>query len=83
MTDWAGLESTDSAMSLMLTLKLTIAMCLGLIPAKIAQKKGRNFLHWWIYGSLLFIIAIIHSLMLQPDTKAKIRAALDPPNTEW
>ena len=27
-----------------------VNIVLGTIPAKIAYKKGRNFIKWWIYG---------------------------------
>jgi len=43
------------------------AILLGLIPAMIAKSKGREFALWWIYGALLFIIALPHSLLLKPD----------------
>ncbi len=43
---------------------LIFAVLLGLIPAAIAQNKGRSFVGWWIYGALLFIIAIIHVLLV-------------------
>jgi hypothetical protein len=43
---------------------LVVAALLGLIPAAIAQPKGRSFGLWWLYGFLLFIVALIHSLML-------------------
>jgi len=39
---------------------------LGLIPAMIANKKGRNFMCWWLYGAALFIIALPHSLLIEP-----------------
>lgn len=42
---------------------LIIAAVLGLIPAFIAQSKGRSFGAWWLYGFLLFIVAIIHVLV--------------------
>src|SRR5258706_2044277 len=42
------------------------ASILGLIPAYIAHRKGRSFGLWWIYGAMLFIIALFHSLMLKP-----------------
>ncbi|MCE7547267.1 zinc ribbon domain-containing protein [Klebsiella michiganensis] len=45
---------------------LVIAALLGLIPAFIAQSKGRSFGAWWLYGFLLFIIAIIHVLLVKP-----------------
>lgn len=38
---------------------------LALIPAFIAKRKGRNFWVWMLYGFLLFLIALIHSLLLK------------------
>lgn len=40
------------------------AIILGLLPAYIARSKGRNFVTWWIYGALLFIVALPHSVFL-------------------
>jgi hypothetical protein len=40
------------------------AMIIGLIPAFIAKSKGRQFFLWWIYGTLIFIVALIHSLII-------------------
>ena len=48
---------------------LLIAAGLGLIPAFIAEKKGYSFGLWWLYGWLLFIIALIH-VSLIPDKNA-------------
>ena len=42
------------------------AVLLGLVPAFIAQSKGRSFAGWWLYGFLLFIIAIVHVLVIPP-----------------
>lgn len=50
---------------------LLLAVVLGLIPAFIARGKGRLFPLWWLYGSLLFIIALIHSLALKDRSGAK------------
>lgn len=44
-----------------------IAIIIGLIPAAVASNKGHSFMLWWIYGALLWIIAMPHSLMLKPD----------------
>ncbi len=44
-------------------------MLIGLIPAAIAQQKGRSFVQWWIYGALLFVFAIPHSLIMRADSK--------------
>jgi len=46
-----------------------IAIFIGLIPAAIAQSKGRNFIAWWLYGAALFIIALPHSLLIKADKK--------------
>lgn len=42
---------------------------LGYIPARIAADKGRSLRSWWLYGSLLFIVALVHSLLIKPDEK--------------
>jgi hypothetical protein len=46
---------------------LVIAIPLGLIPAMVAKNKGRSFLDWWVYGSLLFPIALAQALLLKPQ----------------
>jgi len=43
---------------------------LGIIPAAIANNKGRSFNGWWIYGILLFIIALAHSIFIKRDIKS-------------
>lgn len=43
-----------------------MAMLIGLIPAAIAKSKGRSFGAWWIYGTLLWIVALPHSLVVTP-----------------
>jgi hypothetical protein len=48
---------------------LILAVLIGLIPAAIAQSKGRNFVAWWFYGAMLFIVALPHSLLIKPDVK--------------
>lgn len=45
---------------------ILFAIFLGLIPAAIAHKKGRNFLLWWLYGTTLWIVALPHSLIMNP-----------------
>jgi len=45
------------------------AVLLGLIPAMIAKSKGRSFALWWLYGAMLLIIALPHSLILSVDKK--------------
>ncbi|QMR62424.1 zinc ribbon domain-containing protein [Escherichia coli] len=46
-----------------------IAAFLGLIPAAIAKSKGRSFGAWWLYGCLLFIVAIIHVLLISGNAR--------------
>lgn len=53
---------------------IIIAAILGLIPAFIAQSKGRSFAAWWLYGLLLFIVALIHVLLL-PSRGNDLRSA--------
>lgn len=43
-----------------------LCILIGLIPAMIAQKKGHSFVAWWLYGALLFIIALPHALLIRP-----------------
>jgi hypothetical protein len=49
---------------------IIIALFLGLIPAALARSKGRDFLTWYIYGVFLFVIALVHSLILEDETLA-------------
>ena len=37
---------------------------LAIMPATIASEKGRGFFTWWVYGTLLLPIALIHSLCI-------------------
>jgi hypothetical protein len=46
---------------------LVIVILVGLIPAAIAKSKGRSFGLWWLYGSLIFIVALPHALMMRPN----------------
>jgi cytochrome c-type biogenesis protein len=39
---------------------------LGLIPANIAHKKGRDFINWWFFGAGLFPIALPMAIYLKP-----------------
>lgn len=49
---------------------LVIVVLIGLLPAMVAASKGRSFVGWWIYGSLLFIVALPHALLLKADQRA-------------
>lgn len=43
-----------------LALTCSFFALIGLIPAFLAKKASRSFIKWWIYGTFLFLIAIIH-----------------------
>ena len=60
----------------MLVGTLMLALVLGLIPAAIAQSKGRSFMGYWLFGTLLFIVALPVALLLQPDRQALDAQAL-------
>lgn len=40
---------------------------LGLIPAYIASRKGRNFYDWWFFGASLLPVALVAALRLKPN----------------
>ena len=50
---------------LIIVLYFGIPAGLGFIPANIAKKKGYSFGLFWLYGFLLFIVALIHSMTMQ------------------
>ncbi len=49
---------------------LILALFLGLIPASIAQRKGKSFVLWWIYDTLMLIVALPYSLIMKADQQA-------------
>ena len=49
---------------------IIIAALIGLIPATIAQGKGKSFFLWWIYGAAIFIVALPHALIMRVDYRA-------------
>jgi hypothetical protein len=54
---------------------IIIAIVIGLIPAAIARSKGRSFALWWLYGALLWIVALPHALLLKVDQHTLDRQA--------
>ena len=48
---------------------LVTMIFLGLIPAFIANKKGRSFIDWWFFGAGLFVIALPVAILLKPFPK--------------
>ncbi len=49
---------------------LILAVLIGLVPAAIAQSKGRSFGLWWFYGAAIFIVALPHALLIKADSAA-------------
>jgi hypothetical protein len=43
-----------------------IALVLGLIPAAIAKSKGHSFFAFWVFGFLLFIVALPVAIFMKP-----------------
>lgn len=56
---------------------LLVSIVIGLIPALIASSKGRPFFVWWAYGALLFIVALVHSLVIKRDVRAEEKEMLE------
>lgn len=46
---------------------LVLAVLLGLIPATIAQRKGHDFMLWWVLGAALLVVALPVALLMKPD----------------
>lgn len=43
---------------------LMLAFILGFIPPAVAVRRGRPFGRWWLYGTLVFPIALVHAMAL-------------------
>jgi cbb3-type cytochrome oxidase subunit 1 len=53
------------------------AELLGLIPACIAKKRGHSFINWWLYGSVLFPVALLHILMSKDQNKRQCHFCME------
>lgn len=49
---------------------VVIVILIGILPASIAQKKGRSFVLWWIFGSALFIVALPAAFLISDRSYA-------------
>jgi ABC-type polysaccharide/polyol phosphate export permease len=45
---------------------IAVAVLIGLVPATIARRKGRDFLAWWVLGAMMFVFALPAALLLRP-----------------
>jgi hypothetical protein len=53
-----------------------ILLLLGIVPAVIAKRKGRNFMAWWLFGCLLLIVALPYSLLLEQRETGSLKRCL-------
>ena len=53
----------------MITLYLLPLLLLSVVPAYIAQTKGKSFGAWYVYGLFLLPISFVHSLILERDDR--------------
>jgi cytochrome c-type biogenesis protein len=57
----------EAKVGMYILIGLITLVILGLIPAYIARSKGRNFVDWWFFGAILFIIALPASLIIKTN----------------
>ena len=50
---------------------VVLAVLLGLIPAAIAQRKGYDFVGFWLFGALMFIVALPVVLLMPANLTGK------------
>ena len=55
-----------SDIDLILVVVLVAAVVLGTVTAVIAARRGRDPARWWLYGFLLWPVALPHALLLRP-----------------
>ena len=53
-------------MTALALLFLAVLALLAVVPAVIAQQKGEPALTWWLYGFLLWPVALAHAIWLEP-----------------
>ena len=46
---------------------VVVLALLALIPAKIAAGKGRSFAIWYVFGLLLWIVALVAALIIKDE----------------
>lgn len=62
----------EVALGRLLVLVMIVALLLGLLPAYLSYRKGRNFWTWWLFGASLFPVALFMA----------IRADVQPPGID-
>jgi len=46
---------------------ILVVLVLGVIPGMIASSKEKSFVLWWLYGVLIFPVALVHSILTTND----------------
>ncbi|MBD3335624.1 MAG: hypothetical protein GF355_08915 [Candidatus Eisenbacteria bacterium] len=64
--DSSGLDTFGAYFGAFMIRFILTGLIIGWIPALIASRKGRNFFGWWVYGTSLFLFALIHAITLKP-----------------
>ena len=68
-----GMPGKLTMLGFVLPFGILPALLLGLIPATIANKKGRNFYLWWLYGTVILLVALVHSLLIKPTEEFQLQ----------
>ena len=50
---------------------IILGILIGLIPAAIANSKGHSFFGWWVFGALLFIVALPWAIVLKDANRSR------------
>ena len=61
---------------------IAVLLFLGLLPAFLARQKGHSFLVWWLYGAVLFIIALPHAMVVRPRNTTEMLGGKSCPYCE-
>jgi hypothetical protein len=70
-TDGLAVHAIDPGKNKMNNLDWSLflmAFMIGLLPAAIARHKGRDFLAWWVFGDLFFMIALPAAILMKPGS---------------
>ncbi len=59
------------------TSAIILTVLLGLIPAMIAYHKGYTFWKWWMFGAVLFIVALPIIIFLAPAQEEKAQVEVN------
>ena len=62
----SGTRPEEVAVEWALAEVIATAVLIGLVPASIARRKGRDFLAWWFFGAMMFVFALPAALLLRP-----------------